>query len=70
MKNKCLILIIKICIFYLKKWTAGLAKPNSEVDPCGEASDTFSSHADITSSANIPKKFHHLALQRICKLNI
>lgn len=39
---------------YLKKCTAGLASPISEVDPCGEASDTFSSQADITSSANIP----------------
>lgn len=38
----------------LKKWTAGLAKPSSDVEPCGDDSDTFSSHADNTSSASIP----------------
>lgn len=39
-----------------KKCTAGLAKPISDVEPCGDASVTFSSHADSTSSANIPCK--------------
>lgn len=37
-----------------KKCTAGLAKPISEVDPCGDESVAFSSHADNTSSASIP----------------
>lgn len=40
--------------FYLKKCTAGLAKPSSDVEPCGEVSDTFSSQAESTSSASIP----------------
>lgn len=37
-----------------KKWTAGFAKPISLVDPCGDESVTFSSHADKTSSAILP----------------
>lgn len=37
-----------------KKWTAGLANPISDVDPCGDASAAFSSQADSTSSASIP----------------
>lgn len=43
-----------------KKWTAGFARPISDVDPCGDVSAKFSSQADNTSSASIPLEMTHL----------